>query len=256
MRVKSILIIILLSIVLIALDVLGFVSPVKGIVSEVVEPVQIGFYRLSKKIQFEIATITEIGKIRDKNRDLEYNLALIQAENAMLKKLEEENRILKDQLGVTGKSAKLIQTQAVGFSSVGSDRFMVVDKGSKDRVKKDNLVILRDILIGKIDTAGPVSSNVALLTNPKFIVPVVTSQKSKGLLVGQYHNEMRLTKVLPEEKLEVGDVVMTSGEAGFPKRLVTGRIEKVLKSDKEIFQEAQVKPLLNLEKLETVFILE
>lgn len=255
MSFRTIILILLISAALISLDRFKIFDPAKRLSLNLYQPAQIGFDRLVKKLSTEVSTVVEISKLRDKNRELEYNISLLTAENTRLKNLEVENLKLKEQIGVKIKNNKLILANPAGFSTIGSVKYMMINKGSDDGVKKDQLVILRDILIGKIIDVTVASSNVLMVTDPEFKVPTITTSKAKGLLVGQYLQDMRLTKVLLEEKLEVGDIVTTSGEAGFPSGLVIGKIERVIKGEKEIFQEALVKPLLNLEKLELVFII-
>ena len=254
MNLRTIILILLISVALMSLDRFKIFDPAKRLSLNLYQPAQIGFDRLIKKLGTGVSTVVEISKLRDRNRELEYNSALLTAENTRLKNLEAENVKLKEQIGLNFKNDKLILASPAGFSTIGSVKYMMINKGSDDGVKKDKLVILRDILIGKIIDTTPASSNVLMVTDPEFKAPVITTSKARGLLVGQYLQDMKLTKVLPEEKLGLGDIVTTSGEAGFPSGLVIGKIEQVIKGEKEIFQEALVKPLLNLEKLELVFV--
>lgn len=256
MRLKSIALIIFVSLALIVLDRFGTLVGAKKVFGIVFEPLQIGFSRSARKVSDELSTIWEVGKLRDRNRELEYNNAILAAENTVLKKVQEENKTLKDQLDIKIKDRKLVMVENIGFSTIGSSKYLMIDKGSDDGIKKDQLVILKDILIGKINAVTPTSANVMLLTDPDFKIPSITSNKTKGLLVGSYQKEMRLTKILPEDKVEVGEMVISSGEAGYPLGLVAGKIDQVNKNDKDLFQEAIVKPLINLEKTQALFVLQ
>ena len=256
MSFKRILITIAVGVLLIIADYFQLLNPIKTTVSKVTLPIQIGFNQFTKKIGQELAIVLEMGRLRDRNRDLEYTTAILTAENAVLKNLETENKVLKEQLKVNIRSKKLIPAHSIGFSSIGTIKYLMIDRGSSDGVQKDSLVVLKDILIGKVIAVSSNSSNILLVTDPEFKIPAVTSAKSKGLVLGQYQQDLKMTKVLPEEKLSIGDMVFTSGEAGFPESLVIGSIDKVIKSDREIFQEAVLKTLLNLEKLDIVFVLD
>lgn len=256
MNIKSVLILLIVSLVLISADHFRMLEVPKSIFGTLFVPVQIGLDRTVKKITYELNTITEIGRIRDRNRDLEYNSALLSAENIKLKALESENKILREQLQSKIKTKLLTPVNTIGFSQIGGAKYLMIDQGSNNGVRRDQLVVLNEILIGKIEAVGPVSANIILTTHPEFKIPANTQRGTKGLAVGRYQQEVRLTKILPEEKVEVGDQVQTSGEAGFPKGLIIGKVEEVFKSDKDIFQEAKVSLLINPEKFSIVFLLE
>src|SRR5438876_256699 len=59
-----------------------------------------------------------------------------------------------------------------------------------------------------------------------------------------------------ERLLELGDLVVTSGQGGiFPKGLVVGRITQIVQEEGEYLQEGQVEPAAALDRLEEVLIL-
>jgi len=131
-----------------------------------------------------------------------------------------------------------------------------VDKGSVDDVKRGELVVVKDILIGEVVSVGEVSSRVRLLSDAKTKIPAVSEDGVKGILKGEFGNSISFDKVVQGEKLARGQIIFSSGEAGIPKGLVLGKINKVENQPAALFQKADIQPLLPLDKLETVFIIK
>jgi len=131
----------------------------------------------------------------------------------------------------------------------------VIDKGEEEGVAQGDLVIVKNIFIGKIAKGSPKKSLVVLPLDPDSKIPAKTN-RAKGILTGEFQAQLLLKEVLHEETLQEGDLVLTTGEGDLEANLVLGEVEDVFKNEKELFQEAKVKPLLDLSKLETVFILK
>ncbi|HET7713359.1 MAG TPA: rod shape-determining protein MreC, partial [Patescibacteria group bacterium] len=132
---------------------------------------------------------------------------------------------------------------------------LIIGEGSEGGVKVGQAVIVGKVILGKITGVQADRSTLRLLTDPSSKVVAVTSSGARGLLVGQFQSFAKLTKVLQEERLDVGELVFTAGEDGWPKGLVIGEVVKVIKKDNELFQEAEIKPQLNYDKLTTVFVI-
>ena len=80
-------------------------------------------------------------------------------------------------------------------------------------------------------------------------------ERTRGLVTGQYGTTLTLQKVLPTERLVVGDTIVTSGEDGkFDKGLVLGTVRKVLGQEAGVFKAAELDLMVNLDSLEEVFV--
>jgi len=169
-----------------------------------------------------------------------------------IKELEEENKALRAQLETPLPPQWKYQDGKV----IGLSGDLSIDKGKKDGLKEGQIVLAENILVGKIKKTSATQSQVQLPINSQSIIPVVTGKtKARGILKGQFGTKIVLENVLQEEKLEENDSVLTSGGEGFPRGLLIGRIKKIIKKEAEIYQKAEVEPLLNYKELETVFVL-
>ena len=65
-----------------------------------------------------------------------------------------------------------------------------------------------------------------------------------------------MEKIPQEDKLDVGDVVITSDLGGvFPEGLVVGTVSQVRRRDGDLFQEAVVEPAVEMSRLERLYVI-
>jgi rod shape-determining protein MreC len=241
--------------VLAVFESFGALKPVKSGIQQVTIPIQAAFFQARRNVNNVITTVGEIGGLRSENIQLAEENAVLTAENQRLVELATENKALREQLGITSqKTQNLIAAKTIGFSPLVSKKMLLVDKGEVNGVKKGFLVVIKNILIGQIYEVTPMSSSVQLISDPDSRIPSVTSKKVRGVTVGQFGAEIELTEVVQGESLNVGDLVLTTGEGGYAEGLVLGKINEVKKVEKELFQKATIAPLVSLDDLSTVFI--
>jgi len=226
-------------------------------ISKVFIPFQIATLKVKNDLYQFAQVITNAQNLRRGVSVLEEENATLLAENALLKTTEEENSVLRAQLGIKElANKKLIIAKVIGFSPLATKKYLVIDKGEEEGVAQGDLVIVKNIFIGKIAKSSPKKSLVGLPLDPDSKIPAKTNRGAKGILTGEFQTQLLLKEVLHEETLQEGDLVLTTGEGDLEANLVLGEVKDVFKNEKELFQEAKVKPLLDLSKLETVFILK
>lgn len=182
------------------------------------------------------------------NRDLSRELLVLKNK---LQLLEEENNTLRKQL----EAPLPAQWDFLPAQVIGLDRFLLIDKGSDDKITKDMVVISENIVVGKIHSVSQQTARVILPGDPDFKISAITNRFVKGLLIGEFGNKVLLSRVLQKDTLNSLDLVLTSGEEGtFPADLLIGRINKVNAREGEVYKEATVDLLLNSDQLRRVFV--
>lgn len=175
-----------------------------------------------------------------------------------LEELQKENEALRTQLGVVRESnispKKLLLAHVLSTS-----RFFVIDKGSDDGIVIGQTVFFKNVFIGKITTVSGKVSRVRLATEFDSNTTAKTKETGAlGLAKGQ-GDSMVFSEVILSENLKAGDSVQTVGNVdergiGILPNLVIGTIENVRKSSNQLFWEATLKPAIDYQKLEEVFI--
>lgn len=257
MKKKLIICLIILGILLSIIDRSGFFNPVRNLFQNLTVPVQLGLYRTIQNFKDKLSFVTEISNLREKNQKLaEENLEL-KVEVASLKEEGRQLQAVKEQIGFKDKlNGQMQLANIIGFSPLQSEGRLTLDKGQKEGVKAGDIALVKDNLIGVVVLVTPRTAIIQLLTDPESKIAAYTLSGAKGLLVGQFKSEARLTKVLQNEKLEKEELVLTLGDTNMPKGLVLGKVSAVLKDDKQIFQEAKVDYLISVPKLKEVFLLK
>lgn len=167
----------------------------------------------------------------------------------------EENEHLKKLLGSPlPPKWKFKMARVIGVSEK-----MKIDQG-KDGIKEGMTVVTENIYVGKVISTGENYSLIQLPIDLNSKIPVVVKKvgssgiQARGLLVGQPGGKLLLDKVLQEEDIRQGDLVVTSGEEGYLSDLVIGQIKEVLKGTAEIHKQAIVLPLIDYSSLRFVFV--
>ena len=238
-----------------AIEVFGFLDPIKKPIQVVTVPIQLSLYNARQGVENIFKTFGEIGSLRTNNLSLEEENAILIAENAKLELIKEENEAIRRQLGSTSiRKQELIIAKVIGGSPIFSKNLLLIDKGEVHGVSVGMVVVDKNIFIGEIYSVSPRTSSVQLISDPENKIPVITSGKVRGLVTGKFGVEVELINVVQGDKLNVGDLILTTGEGGYPSGLVIGKIKEVKKIEKELFQKAVVELLIDPTSLTTVFL--
>jgi rod shape-determining protein MreC len=253
---KTFVVLFFLVIVFFLLDFFGVAGFFTNAVQKISNPIEIGLYKSRIDLRNFFSVFGEIGSLKQKETDLAYENSLLLAENASLKKLETENKVLREQLGDKIAGNKLITVSIIGQDPLFSSSKIMISKGSNYGIEEGNFVVIKDILIGKVSTVHNSTSLVRLLTDPDSKVPAITSGNARGILEGEFGNNLVLNNVAQNESLQEGEIVFSSGEADYPQGLVLGKIKHIDKNPAAIFQTAEISPIVPFEDLETVFVMQ
>ncbi len=225
----------------------GWFGGVGGIVEQLVLPIQRGSVLL-----FHPRDTSEIAEVKEENRKLLTQLT-------KQKELEKENNALRDQFETTTPSSKkLLPALIIGQL----DDHLIIDKGTSDDVRVGQIIVYEQNLIGQVSQVSRYRAVISVVTAPKTSFTAITKKtQSLGVISGLGGQGMVLDKVVLSDKLEKGDVVVTKGDVdaggnGYPPDLIVGKIVSVNKKASNLFQQAEVRSLVNRERLTMVFILK
>ncbi len=187
-------------------------------------------------------------------RDFERALLEIQQHSEII----EENKRLKELLSLKGVRRDYVATASV--VGRGYDRLLhtlIIDKGSKNGVKKDMVVITPKGLVGKIYSVRDEFADVLLLKDPNFSAAVrMQDSRHEGILSGTGYRHCVIKYLHPETNLEKGEIVITSGLDGiFPPGLPVASVSNVQKESVEFFQYVEALPFQADSNLEEVVII-
>jgi rod shape-determining protein MreC len=124
-------------------------------------------------------------------------------------------------------------------------------------VSKDMPVIVPSGVVGKTVSADRYSAVVQLLYDPACKVAArVQSSRTLGIVAYLGGKYLSLTNVPADQKIAVGDSVISSGLGGiFPEGLYIGRVVDIHKKEGEMFYEIDIEPGANFSLLEELFVI-
>ncbi len=220
------------------------------------------FYQLisyfSNGVSSSFKVIFSIRNIYEENEKLKQELRKLTIENIKLKELEDENKKLKVALNFDldnkyNKIAAVVVSRVPFFS----DDILIINKGSKDGIIKDEIVInYSGELVGTISRVDKDFSEVRILTDRSFsMVAKIQNADINGVLKGVF-GSLIMDLILPDKKINPGDVVLATGlEKNLFGEIPVGTIEKIISSPAESVQKAKIKPFVDLANIDYVFVL-
>ncbi len=183
-----------------------------------------------------------------------------------LDRLKLENQRLRNELQMADRVTALASfTKLSPFKYLGAriinnapgtnSKVVYIDRGSTSGVMRGMCVLTPDGIVGKVVASYPTAAQVMLINDTTFSGAVISQKnRTRGVVKGLGHVKMSLSFVQNEEKLEVDEMLYTSGEDRvFPKGMPVGKIVSV--KDGQPFKEVVVVPSGFYEGLEEVLVL-
>ncbi len=204
--------------------------------------IQIGYLIEWPKLQEENKALTsEVQKLKSELLDLDETKHKIVRLESLLKL--KENFIKKG-----------VVAQVIGRDPSHWSQFIVINKGSRDGVKKNTVLVNGDGLVGKVVASGPHWSRAILLTDSEARASALNQRtRDVGLIEGIGSLSLKMTYLDHHSDIQVGDKIISSGLGGiYPKGIPIGKVELVGKERDKINLYASVKPFVSFAKLEEV----
>jgi cell shape-determining protein MreC len=247
---------ILSSLILFFLDSQGNLRFFHKAADNLITPVQAIIFEIKQAVLSPYVLLKEKKSLIEKIDLLEKEKANLSAKLAELGKVKEENEAAKRLLGAGLSSSWRFSPANVVY--VGDDLLYV---SSDYQVQQGMAAVIGDkegVFVGKAQNIPDGRIEVLLPTNKKSKIPVVVQDKNTGErratgIVEGRGKEAIITQVLQSETLQEEDLVVTSGDAGFPAGLLVGYVGKVFSNSQKSWQEAQIKIPIDVTTLKTVF---
>ena len=194
--------------------------------------------------------------VRAENRSLKAQIERMSLEQVRTSQDADQARRLQALLAF--KEQFISETRAaqvIGSSGSELSRSVYIDKGERDGIKADMAVITADGIVGKVLRVYGSTSLVLLIDDQTSGVGAILDKtRLQGILRGTPSGEVVLEKVMSDETVPAGELVLTSGGDGiFPKGLLVGRVTKVSPGS-ELFLNIRVRPAADLSRLEEVLV--
>jgi rod shape-determining protein MreC len=205
------------------------------------------------------ANYVDLRGVRHENEELKKQLTDLRLNNAHMQQEAEQGRRLQALLDFKQQYInKTIAAQVIGTSGTELSRVIYIDSGTSDGVQPGMAVITPDGIVGKIARADRSTSQVLLISDPQSGAGVLLERLHlNGILKGTNGRYPEVQNVMSDEKINVGDrIITTGGDRVFPRGLPVGTVESFSPDrERDPFLNIKVKPAADLGKLEEVLVI-
>jgi rod shape-determining protein MreC len=242
----------------------GFVHGVQGAVLGVVAPLQDGTARATKPFRDAWNWTADLFSAKSENASLRKEVQSLRAGLANQLSVQAENKQLRGMVnlqgdhiypkGVTLRPARVVFRPATAWYST-----VTIDVGSSSGVRNYDAVVNGDGLVGRVTNVTPNASQVTLITDQESYVDAVVrgagaGAGAQGMASGSVTGDVSLQYVDKNEKVKVGEYVVTSGRMNsiFVRGIPIGQVESVASQDVDLYQNISVSPFVNFRELDLV----
>lgn len=174
-----------------------------------------------------IGNLSGILNAHDRNKSLiEENQALRKWQD-LAYRLRAENQSLKQHLHIVEEPGSLMLTaRVITYPSGLLTKSILVKAGKRNGIKKDQPVVAKNAVVGRIIEVGETTSRVLLITDLNSRIPVtLESSRVQAILTGTQAGLPKLTHFENEDTVKLEGRVLTSGKGGiFPPDLLLGKV--------------------------------
>jgi rod shape-determining protein MreC len=200
-------------------------------------------------------TYRHLLRAQQENQELHTQLVSAQSQIQQLSEQAAESWRLRALLEFKNQLPfQTVAAEVIASSPGENSNAIFIGKGLDAGVTSDLAVITPEGVAGKTIAVFSHSAQVLLLTDPSSGVGVMLEKtRIQGVLKGDRRNLCLIRYIMNEEPVSSGEAVLTSGlDQIYPKGLRVGTI--VGTSAGDIYKNVEVKPAVDLSRLETVLV--
>lgn len=238
-----------------------------GAPQQIVGALAVPFQRLTSSVSAKLDAWSDrtlnIDTIISENEELKEELNELRKKQIQYDKIVMENRQYKDLLGIVEDTQKYETTSASVIGRDGLDKFysFTIDKGEKNGIEKNDVVISADGVVGVVIETGANFAKVSTILSPAVSVGCFAGEeRDNGIVCGDYdlsEEENCIMQYLPKTtKVKKGDIVSTTGLGTiFPKDLIVGTVKEIVADESGNSKSAVVVPAADITNVKMVFVI-
>lgn len=228
------------------------------VISAVLSPLEVIHHELTLSVRRVWQHYIWLQGVEEERNSLSVRMKEIEAQNSKLIEFEEENRRLKDLLNFRERtSSNGVLATIVGRDPSNWVKTVTINRGTEDGLRPGLAVVDGNAVVGQTISVNQYSAKILLLSdNTSAIDAIVQNSRAQGTVEGAFEKKLFLRYVLREYPVSPGDRVVASGLDGvYPKGTLIGVVTTVEPANNGLFQNIELQPSTDLNRLETVLVL-
>jgi len=201
-----------------------------------------------------------VTELIQRNMELEDEVANLQSQIIQLKEQLREADILYSLLDFARSrpADEYIAAAVIGKDPSPFLQYVIIDHGSDDGVRYGMPVVTQRGLVGRIDAVTASAARVQLISDAGSTVNVtLQNQRADAVIKGSITGDIALEMIAQNVPLNEGDILLTSGLGGnYPGDILVGQVTDITKTENELFQSADVQPVVDFDSLRAVLVIK
>lgn len=228
-------------------------SPISAVVASLFAFAESAVSAAATGVRTGASAIVALPHLERENARLHAENTALVAENARLHELAAAYAA-ETGVRVTVDRYHGIEARVIGFPPENESRAVTIDRGANSGVRRDDGVMTPDGVVGRIESVGPLTSTVVLVTDYTSRIPAVVRRgRWWGIAQGNL-GSVRLEYVSQDAPLKTGDVVVTGEGRSFHSGVPIGTVSATERGDATLYQSAVIAPAVNLGALDRVVV--
>ena len=229
----------------------------QNVIHSISSPIQRSLHSLVKSITVFWEDYIMLVDLNRENRQLRHQISELKFRLNQTREEAVQYRRLRGQLLFAKRQPdQKVLAEIIGESVDNLHQIRLLNRGSTHGLKRNYTAILKEGLVGRIQSVTSFQSVLQLITDFRSRVPALLQRnRAKGFIYGSQAG-LVMRQINRRVQLKIGDRVITSGLGGmFPKGILLGAVSNFEKRSHELFQTAIIEPSVDFSSMEEVFII-
>ena len=246
---------------LIFLHGVGTLRPAENFLLSLTKPLAEHLYRRGTLFNHSYTVAAQKEDLNARIDALNKEVTQLTVANSQCQEIGDENQKLRATLKFLGaNNFQSVTASVIAKEAINEDnRDLVINRGSRDGLRVGLGVVNEDgVIVGQVVEIKDTTAKICLTINSncQLAASLQNQDKTQGLTDGDLGLTIKMNYIPQLEKVNIGDTVITSGLGGsIPRGLVIGRVTQVHNASNEVWQEATIEPLVNLDNLTVVSVI-
>lgn len=201
----------------------------------------------------------DVVRLAQINDQLEAEVSRLQSQIIELQQQNSELQVLSALLDFarTHSENEYITAAVIGRDISPFLHYVIINRGSDDGLRRGMPIVSSQGLVGRVAAVTADGARVQLITDPDTAINVrIQPTGAEGLLQGSITGDISVEAISQDANIQTGDLVLTSGLGGnFPPDMLIGQVSGVRQRPVELFQTANVEPVVDFSQLEIVLVI-
>lgn len=240
----------------------GNITFLEKVIRDTYVPLQSGVNSFRNNWDGWTAVFSDKSHLQKQIKLLEAENSRLTMENQSLQEYKQESFRLRKMLNFDNSNREkfdLLPAHLIARSPNNWYECITIDRGLRQGVQNGMPVISPGGLVGCVGSVSENSAQVNLITDREMAVGAIIqkTRETNGIVEGLGDsNELRMINIPYYSKISEGDRIISSGlSATYPPGINIGTVTKVTREPNGLLQVAMIKPAVDFNKLEEVFVI-